>query len=182
MTLLLDTCTFLWLLSDDPRLPLRARTECRTPSNAVYLSALSVWEITIKYRLGRLPLLRIPGVVRRQPPPAAADRTSAVRRTGCGARHTAAAASSGSVRPRLGVASDPARPDDRDARPVDRMLSGPRALAVMVAAARTPTIMVWPGEGSSPRPLSPPLLPGVVLGRIGGGYSMTQWRPGETKS
>ena len=30
VTLLLDTCTFLWLLSDDPRLPLRARTECRT--------------------------------------------------------------------------------------------------------------------------------------------------------
>ena len=60
MTLLLDTCTFLWLLSDDPRLPLRARTECRTPSNAVYLSALSVWEITIKYRLGRLPLPESP--------------------------------------------------------------------------------------------------------------------------
>ena len=60
MTLLLDTCTFLWLLSDDPRLPLRARTECRAPSNAVYLSALSVWEITIKYRLGRLPLPESP--------------------------------------------------------------------------------------------------------------------------
>ena len=42
---------------------------------------------------------------------------------------------SGSVRPRLGVASDPARPDDRDARPVDRALSSPRDLAVMVAAA-----------------------------------------------
>ena len=60
MTLLLDTCTFLWLLSDDPRLPLRTRTECRAPSNAVYLSALSVWEITIKYRLGRLPLPESP--------------------------------------------------------------------------------------------------------------------------
>ena len=60
MTLLLDTCTFLWLLSDDPRLPLRTRRECRAPSNAVYLSALSVWEITIKYRLGRLPLPESP--------------------------------------------------------------------------------------------------------------------------
>ena len=70
MTLLLDTCTFLWLLSDDPRLPLRARTECRAPSNAVYLSALSVWEITIKYRLGRFAASRIPGVVRRQSSPA----------------------------------------------------------------------------------------------------------------
>ena len=60
MTLLVDTCTFLWLVSDDPRLPLRARTQCRAPSNDVYLSALSVWEITIKYRLGRLPLPESP--------------------------------------------------------------------------------------------------------------------------
>ena len=56
MTLLLDTCTFLWLVADDRRLPPRARTECRAPSNTVYLSALSVWEITIKHRLGRMPL------------------------------------------------------------------------------------------------------------------------------
>ena len=89
MTLLLDTCTFLWLLSDDPRLPLRARTECRTPSNAVYLSALSVWENHDQVSTWQVAASRIPGVVRRQPPPAAADRTSAVRRTGCGARHTA---------------------------------------------------------------------------------------------
>ena len=60
VTLLLDTCTFLWLVSDDPRLPLRARAACRAPSNAVYLSALSVWEITIKHRLGRLPLPESP--------------------------------------------------------------------------------------------------------------------------
>ena len=34
--------------------------------------------------------------------------------------------------------------------------------------------VVWPGEGSSLRPPSPPLLPGVVLGRISGWCSMTQ--------
>ncbi len=60
MTLLLDTCTFLWLVSDDPRVPLRTRTDCRDPANAVYLSALSTWEIAIKYRLGRLPLPESP--------------------------------------------------------------------------------------------------------------------------
>ena len=54
--LLLDTCTFLWLAADDPQVPLRARTECRSPRNFVYLSALSALEIAIKYRLGRLVL------------------------------------------------------------------------------------------------------------------------------
>lgn len=56
MRLLLDTCTFLWLAADDPRLTPAARTSCRNPGNEVYLSALSAWEIAIKHRLGRLPL------------------------------------------------------------------------------------------------------------------------------
>lgn len=56
MNLLLDTCTFLWLAADDPRLSPAARAACRDPANEVFLSALSAWEIAIKYRLGRLPL------------------------------------------------------------------------------------------------------------------------------
>ena len=56
MRLLLDTCTFLWLAADDPSLTSTARDSCRHPGNDVYLSALSAWEITIKHRLGRLPL------------------------------------------------------------------------------------------------------------------------------
>jgi len=54
--LLLDTCTFLWLAADDPQLSPTARNACRDPGNAVYLSALSAWEIAIKHSLGRLPL------------------------------------------------------------------------------------------------------------------------------
>jgi len=56
MKLLVDTCTFLWLAADDPLLSEEARAGCRDPGNDVYLSALSAWEIAIKYRLGRLPL------------------------------------------------------------------------------------------------------------------------------
>ncbi len=56
MRLLLDTCTFLWLAADDPQLSAGARRACREPSNTVFLSALSAWEIAIKHRLGRLPL------------------------------------------------------------------------------------------------------------------------------
>ena len=55
MRLLLDTCTFLWLaggssLSDE------AAAAIRDPSNDVFLSAVSVWEIATKHRAGRLPL------------------------------------------------------------------------------------------------------------------------------
>ncbi len=89
MTLLLDTCTFLWLLSDDPRLPLRTRRECRAPSNAVYLSALSVWEIMIKYRLGRLPLPESPELFVASRRQRLQIDPSAVRRTRRDTRRTA---------------------------------------------------------------------------------------------
>ena len=56
MKLLLDTCTFLWLAADDPKLTPTARSSCRDPENSVFLSALSAWEIAIKYRLGRITL------------------------------------------------------------------------------------------------------------------------------
>ena len=56
MRLLLDTCTFLWLATDAPELSSTARDSCRDPGNEVFLSAVSVWEIAIKYRLGRLAL------------------------------------------------------------------------------------------------------------------------------
>ena len=56
MNLLLDTCTFLWLAADDPRLTPEVRAVCRSPDNEVFLSSLSAWEIAIKHRLGRLPL------------------------------------------------------------------------------------------------------------------------------
>ena len=60
MKLLVDTCTFLWLVADHPRLSRSARDACRDPENRVYLSALSAWEIALKHRLGRLPLPESP--------------------------------------------------------------------------------------------------------------------------
>ncbi len=56
MRILLDTCTFLWLAGDGPELSERARSLHQDPSNEVYLSAASAWEIAIKANLGRLPL------------------------------------------------------------------------------------------------------------------------------
>jgi PIN domain nuclease of toxin-antitoxin system len=56
MNILLDTCSFLWLTVDSPELSVAAKDLFRDPSNEVYLSAASNWEIAVKYRLGRLPL------------------------------------------------------------------------------------------------------------------------------
>jgi len=54
--ILLDTCTFLWLITDDTALSASARNEFLDPDNDVYLSAVSVWEIAVKHSLGKLPL------------------------------------------------------------------------------------------------------------------------------
>jgi PIN domain nuclease of toxin-antitoxin system len=56
MKLLLDTCTFLWIIGDAPRLSRRARALFQSNDNDVYLSAGSAWEIAIKHALGRLQL------------------------------------------------------------------------------------------------------------------------------
>jgi PIN domain nuclease of toxin-antitoxin system len=53
---LLDTCTFLWILEGSSELSDRARMLFQDPDNEIYLSAVSAWEIAIKYHIGRLPL------------------------------------------------------------------------------------------------------------------------------
>lgn len=56
MRILLDTCTFLWLSGGGRELPARAAAAFRSPENDVFLSAVSSWEIAVKYASGRLPL------------------------------------------------------------------------------------------------------------------------------
>jgi PIN domain nuclease of toxin-antitoxin system len=57
--LLLDTCTFLWLAGGRSLSP-AAAAAVRDPSNDVFLSAVSAWEIVTKNRTGRLPLPESP--------------------------------------------------------------------------------------------------------------------------
>jgi PIN domain nuclease of toxin-antitoxin system len=57
---LLDTQPFLWWATDDPKLSARARSFIRDPGNQLSFSVMSVWEILLKARVGRLP---IPGDV-----------------------------------------------------------------------------------------------------------------------
>jgi len=56
--LLLDTHAFLWWLFDDPQLSTTSRELIADPENRILVSAASAWEISTKYRLGRLPAAR----------------------------------------------------------------------------------------------------------------------------
>jgi len=56
---LLDTCTFLWAVSDPDRLSSRARQVMIDAANEVFVSSVSAWEIAVKAGLGRL-VLRAP--------------------------------------------------------------------------------------------------------------------------
>lgn len=55
MRLLLDTHVLLWFLTDDPRLGKHAET-VSDPGNDVYVSAVSLFEIMVKIRAGKLRL------------------------------------------------------------------------------------------------------------------------------
>ena len=54
MNLLLDTHTFLWSLGDHRRLSAAATAAIRNHNNAVYVSAVSSVEISIKSAIGKL--------------------------------------------------------------------------------------------------------------------------------
>ena len=56
MKILLDTCTFLWIIWDAKELSDAARELYADPANEIHLSTVSCWEISIKHGLGRLPL------------------------------------------------------------------------------------------------------------------------------
>lgn len=60
MRLLLDTHTFLWWNTEDPRLSSRARALIADGTNEIFLSAASAWEISIKAAKGKLVLPEVP--------------------------------------------------------------------------------------------------------------------------
>ena len=56
MNLLLDTVVFLWFIAGNDRLSEPTQSAVRDPENNVWLSVVSVWEISIKQKTGRLML------------------------------------------------------------------------------------------------------------------------------
>jgi len=56
MRFLLDTQCWLWMQAEPDRFSPETRKLLLDPSNELFLSAASSWEIAIKYALGKLPL------------------------------------------------------------------------------------------------------------------------------
>jgi PIN domain nuclease of toxin-antitoxin system len=56
---LLDTHAVLWSLFSPERLSRRAADIIRRPENAISVSAISFWEISLKYSLGKLELVGV---------------------------------------------------------------------------------------------------------------------------
>jgi PIN domain nuclease of toxin-antitoxin system len=54
MKLLLDTHVFIWLNFEPQKISDRIRDKCSNPSNQLYLSMVSPWEIQIKKQLGKI--------------------------------------------------------------------------------------------------------------------------------
>ena len=55
MRLLLDTHALLWTLDNNPRLSPAAREAISSPAAELLISSVSAFEITTKYRIGKLP-------------------------------------------------------------------------------------------------------------------------------
>ncbi len=56
MRYLLDTCAWIFLLTDDDELSDRQKEVILNPDNTIYLSVVSAWEMTIKISKGKLKL------------------------------------------------------------------------------------------------------------------------------
>lgn len=68
MKYLLDTHVFLWSISKPEELSRKATSALKNVDNEIFISAVSLWEISIKVRLGKLELKGIhikdlPGVL-----------------------------------------------------------------------------------------------------------------------
>ena len=56
MNLLLDTHVLLWWLDDNPILLVKAKEAIANGNNMVFVSAVTIWEISIKHTLGKLEI------------------------------------------------------------------------------------------------------------------------------
>ena len=56
MNYLLDTHAFLWSLTDKSTLSSTVRKTLENPDNSIFVSAITFWEISLKFSIGKLKL------------------------------------------------------------------------------------------------------------------------------
>ena len=56
MNILLDTHTAIWFIANDERLPMKSSKLIVNPENDCFISTGTLWEMGIKYSLGKLKL------------------------------------------------------------------------------------------------------------------------------
>lgn len=56
MRLLLDTHAVIWHIEQNPALSIKAVAAIKNPDNEIFVSAVSLWELSIKVSLGKLKL------------------------------------------------------------------------------------------------------------------------------
>ena len=62
-TYLLDTAPLIYLMGQEQSVPAAVRRELADPLSEVFYSQISLWEIQIKYQLGKLPMADEPAVI-----------------------------------------------------------------------------------------------------------------------
>ena len=60
MNYLLDTHTFIWAVTEEENLSKKVRTVVEDGQNAIYVSAISFWEIALKFSYGKLDIFGSP--------------------------------------------------------------------------------------------------------------------------
>lgn len=60
MSYLLDTCAFLWFVTDDKNLSANAKAIIEDADAVIYLSLASMWEMAIKFHAGKLEIIPPP--------------------------------------------------------------------------------------------------------------------------
>jgi PIN domain nuclease of toxin-antitoxin system len=56
MNILLDTCSYIWFITDPGRLSKKAVTLIHDKESVIYLSAISLWEINLKVKIKKLQI------------------------------------------------------------------------------------------------------------------------------
>jgi len=60
MNYLLDTHAFIWALSEKSKLSQHVRLTLENPANTIYASAVTFWEISLKFSIGKFNIDGIP--------------------------------------------------------------------------------------------------------------------------